>query len=133
MDVKNITLNSHCFKMVKENATEETLCQKVKFALTPNRKLVPLKMTIFFFGCSAFSILPYLTIHMKVRTTQRMLVSVPFKIYRYFLLFFISQDIGISVENIAIIYAILPFTSLVSSPLVGFLADRLGSYTKGKK
>ena len=40
------------------------------------------------------------------------------------------KDIGITVENIAIIYAILPFTSLVSSPIVGFLADKLGSYTK---
>lgn len=70
----------------------------------PNMTMLPLKLVIFFFSSSAFSILPYLTIHMK--------------------------DIGISVENIAIIYAVLPFTSLISSPLVGFLADKLGSYTK---
>ena len=40
------------------------------------------------------------------------------------------KDIGISIENIAFIYAALPFTSLISGPLVGFLADHLGSYTK---
>ena len=40
------------------------------------------------------------------------------------------KDIGISVENIAIIYAILPFTALVSSPAIGFLADKLGSFTR---
>ena len=49
-----------------------------------NKKLLPLKFTLFFFSASAFSILPYLTIHMK--------------------------DIGIKVEHIALMYAILPFT-----------------------
>ena len=51
---------------------------------TINKKLLPLKFTLFFFSASAFSILPYLTIHMK--------------------------DIGIKVEHIALMYAILPFT-----------------------
>jgi len=32
---------------------------------TPNRALLPLKLALFFYGASAFSILPYLTIHMK--------------------------------------------------------------------
>ena len=56
----------------KKETEEETegCCQKLKFALTPNRKLLPLKLTIFFYGCSAFSILPYLTIHMKVGIDQ---------------------------------------------------------------
>ena len=51
---------------------------------TINKKLLPLKFTLFFFSASAFSILPYLTIHMK--------------------------DIGIKVEHIALMYAVLPFT-----------------------
>ena len=94
-----------------------------------NKKLLPLKFTLFFFSASAFSILPYLTIHMK--------------------------DIGIKVEHIALMYAILPFTiffgknnsainSKLSSwkknqitfffvsapPFVGYMADKLGSYTR---
>ena len=32
---------------------------------TVNRRLIPLKLTLFFFSASAFSILPYLTIHMS--------------------------------------------------------------------
>ena len=83
---------------------EEDCLASVKFFFKPNMTLLPLKLTIFFYCCSAFALLPYLTIHMK--------------------------DIGISVEHIAIIYAILPFVNLISSPLVGFLADRLGSYTR---
>merc|ERR1711997_1110057 len=69
-----------------------------------NKKLFPLKLTLFFFSASAFSILPYLTIHMK--------------------------DIGIKVEHIALMYAILPFTIFLAPPLVGFMADKLGSYTR---
>ena len=95
-----------------------------------NKKLLPLKFTLFFFSASAFSILPYLTIHMK--------------------------DIGIKVEHIALMYAILPFTiffgknNLViinsklsfwkkmsnylffvsAPPFVGYMADKLGSYTR---
>ena len=89
-----------------ENATEQrsNLGARVKQAVTPNKSLFPLKLAIFFYCASAFCILPYLTIHMK--------------------------DIGISIEHIALIYAILPFNSLVSSPLVGFLADKLGNYTR---
>ena len=64
-----------------------------------NKNLLPLKLTLFFFSASAFSILPYLTIHMK--------------------------DIGISVEHIALMYAVLPFTIFLAPPLVGFMADKL--------
>ena len=64
-----------------------------------NKNLLPLKLTLFFFSASAFSILPYLTIHMK--------------------------DIGISVEHIALMYAVLPFTIFFAPPLVGFMADKL--------
>ena len=67
---------------------------------TINRTLLPLKLTLFFFAAAAFSILPYLTIHMK--------------------------DIGISDIDIALIYTVLPFTVFLAPPLVGFLADRLG-------
>jgi len=71
---------------------------------TINRKLLPLKLTLFFFAASAFTFLPYLTIHMK--------------------------DIGISDIDIALIYTVLPFTVFIAPPLVGFLADRLGNYTR---
>ena len=71
---------------------------------TINWKFVPLKLLIFFWSSAAFSILPYLTIHMT--------------------------DIGISIDHIALIYAILPFTIFVAPPAVGLLADKLGSFTR---
>ena len=87
------------------------MCQTIFLSFTENQKswvqktfqinkhLLPLKLTLFFFSASAFSILPYLTIHMK--------------------------DIGISVEHIALMYAVLPFTIFLAPPLVGFMADKL--------
>ena len=75
-----------------------------KEIFTINTKLVPLKLLIFFWSSAAFSILPYLTIHMK--------------------------DIGISIDHIALIYAILPFTLFLAPPAVGFMADKLGSFTR---
>jgi len=48
------------------------------------------------------AILPYLTIHM--------------------------QTIGISIKEIAVIYACLPFTSFLGPPLLGILADKLGEH-----
>jgi len=56
------------------------------------------------FSAAAFSILPYLTIHMK--------------------------DIGISDLDVALIYTILPFCVFIAPPLVGFFADKLGNYTR---
>ena len=53
-------------------------------------------------------------------------------IVKWTLTIFLSdvQDIGISVEHIAVMYAVLPFTVFLAPPLIGFLADKLGSYTK---
>lgn len=48
------------------------------------------------------SLLPYLTIHM--------------------------QSIGLTVEEIAIIYLALPFTTFLSPPITGFLVDKFGRY-----
>ena len=40
------------------------------------------------------------------------------------------KDIGISIDHIALIYAILPFTIFVAPPFVGYLADKMGSFTR---
>ena len=40
------------------------------------------------------------------------------------------EDIGIKVEHIALMYAVLPFTIFLAPPLVGYMADKLGSYTR---
>ena len=77
---------------------------KMKELFIINWKFVPLKLLIFFWSSAAFSILPYLTIHMK--------------------------DIGISIDHIALIYAILPFTIFIAPPFVGYLADKMGSFTR---
>jgi len=69
-----------------------------------NRAMLPLKVVIFLFSASAFSILPYLTIHMK--------------------------DIGITMDQVAIIYAVIPFTVFVAPAAVGYLADKMGSFTR---
>uniref|UniRef100_A0A1I8PID4 Major facilitator superfamily associated domain-containing protein n=1 Tax=Stomoxys calcitrans TaxID=35570 RepID=A0A1I8PID4_STOCA len=55
-----------------------------------------------FFIAATSSLLPYLTIHM--------------------------QSIGLTVEEIAIIYLALPFTTFLSPPITGFLVDKFGKY-----
>ncbi|KAG8234738.1 hypothetical protein J437_LFUL000973 [Ladona fulva] len=67
-----------------------------------NPNLVMLKITQFVLYGAIASLLPYLTIHM--------------------------QSIGLTVEEIAVIYLALPFTTFLSPPLTGFLVDRFGKY-----
>lgn len=38
------------------------------------------------------------------------------------------QSIGITVEEIAIIYLALPFTTFLAPPITGFLVDKFGKY-----
>lgn len=40
------------------------------------------------------------------------------------------KDIGINDVDVALIYTILPFTVFMSLPFVGFLADKLGNFTR---
>ncbi|XP_026461560.1 uncharacterized protein LOC113363284 [Ctenocephalides felis] len=61
-----------------------------------------LKASLFVMYGATSSLLPYLTIHM--------------------------QSIGLTVEEIAIIYLALPFTTFLSPPITGFLVDKFGKY-----
>ncbi|XP_067623972.1 uncharacterized protein [Eurosta solidaginis] len=67
-----------------------------------NPNLIMLKITLFVMYGATSSLLPYLTIHM--------------------------QSIGLTVEEIAIIYLALPFTTFLSPPITGFLVDKFGKY-----
>ncbi|CAL8071546.1 unnamed protein product [Orchesella dallaii] len=67
-----------------------------------NTETVSLKITLFLYYGAMAAILPYLTIQMK--------------------------DIGISLSEIAIIYAVLPFTAFLGPPIMGIMADQLGQY-----
>ena len=78
-----------------------------QFWMRPNRKTLPLKLVIFCFACSSFSFIPYLTVHMK--------------------------DIGITIEDIALIYLILPFANLVSNPLTGKVHSKAITYRVEQK
>ena len=69
-----------------------------------NKKLLPLKITLFMFCGAAYAVLPYLTIHMK--------------------------DIGISDMDVGLIYSILPFCVFIGPPIVGFVADKIGDYSR---
>ena len=69
-----------------------------------NKKLLPLKISLFMFSGAAYAVIPYLTIHAK--------------------------DLGISDMDLALIYSILPFTVFVGPPVVGFIADKIGNYTR---
>uniref|UniRef100_U5EED9 Putative transporter n=1 Tax=Corethrella appendiculata TaxID=1370023 RepID=U5EED9_9DIPT len=71
-----------------------------KHGINPN--LIMLKITLFVMYGATSSLLPYLTIHM--------------------------QSIGVTVEEIAIIYLALPFTTFLSPPITGFLVDKFGRY-----
>ncbi|KAH8413165.1 hypothetical protein KR009_008579 [Drosophila setifemur] len=98
-------------KMDKEEmATEPMKTEKVELSdfgefcqrrgINPN--LIMLKITLFVMYGATSSLLPYLTIHM--------------------------QSIGLTVEEIAIIYLALPFTTFLSPPITGFLVDKFGKY-----
>ncbi|XP_034239545.1 uncharacterized protein LOC117644314 [Thrips palmi] len=76
----------------------EKLCDK----LNVNPNLVMLKVTLFMMYGATASLLPYLTIHM--------------------------QSIGLTVEEIAIVYLALPLTTFLSPPVTGFLVDKMGNY-----
>ncbi|KAH8351926.1 hypothetical protein KR084_000642 [Drosophila pseudotakahashii] len=98
-------------KMVSEEmATDPAITEKVELSrfgefcvrrgINPN--LIMLKITLFVMYGATSSLLPYLTIHM--------------------------QSIGLTVEEIAIIYLALPFTTFLSPPITGFLVDKFGKY-----
>ncbi|XP_046383523.1 uncharacterized protein LOC124154065 [Ischnura elegans] len=76
--------------------------RKLPECMHVNKNLVMLKITQFVLYGAIASLLPYLTIHM--------------------------QSIGLTVEEIAVIYLALPFTTFISPPLTGFLVDRFGKY-----
>ncbi|XP_058980577.1 uncharacterized protein LOC101900156 isoform X2 [Musca domestica] len=81
-----------------ENSRFAEFCQR--HGINPN--LIMLKITLFVMYGATSSLLPYLTIHM--------------------------QSIGLTVEEIAIIYLALPFTTFLSPPITGFLVDKFGKY-----
>ncbi|XP_050430525.1 uncharacterized protein LOC126839310 [Adelges cooleyi] len=74
------------------------LCKKCNV----NYNLIMLKVTLFLMYGATSSLLPYLTIHM--------------------------QSIGLSVEEIAIVYLALPLTTFLAPPVTGFLVDKFGQY-----
>ncbi|CAH1160196.1 unnamed protein product [Phaedon cochleariae] len=76
------------------------MAQKSFFRI--NKNLVMLKLTLFFLYGATSSLIPYLTIHM--------------------------QSIGLSMEQVGIIYLALPFTTFISPAATGYLMDKLGKY-----
>ncbi|XP_047496052.1 major facilitator superfamily domain-containing protein 6-A-like isoform X1 [Penaeus chinensis] len=75
---------------------------KLKEGLTWRKELIPIKVIYFLFMGGATGFLPYLTLHM--------------------------QTLGITVKEIAVIYAFLPIASLLGPPLSGIIADKFGKY-----
>ncbi|KAG5899979.1 hypothetical protein JTB14_034548 [Gonioctena quinquepunctata] len=67
-----------------------------------NKNLIMLKLTLFFLYGATSSLVPYLTIHM--------------------------QSIGITMEQVALIYLALPLTTFISQPVTGYLVDKFGKY-----
>ncbi|KAG4066826.1 hypothetical protein HA402_012893 [Bradysia odoriphaga] len=67
-----------------------------------NSNLIMLKISLFVMYGATSSLLPYLTIHM--------------------------QSVGLTIEEIAIIYLALPFTTFLAPPITGFLVDKFGKY-----
>lgn len=67
-----------------------------------NKHLLPLKGVLFFYNGAYACLLPYLAVHMK--------------------------QIGITVEETAIIHSIIPLSAFSGPPVAGFLADKFGGY-----
>ncbi|KAJ8926921.1 hypothetical protein NQ314_020773 [Rhamnusium bicolor] len=74
--------------------------KRSRFAI--NKNLIMLKLTLFFLYGATSSLVPYLTIHM--------------------------QSIGLTMEQIALIYLSLPFTTFLAPPVTGYLVDKFGKY-----
>lgn len=51
---------------------------------------------------AAACLMPYMTIHMR--------------------------QLGLTVEETAIVYTVLPFVQVIGSPIAGLIADRIGNY-----
>ncbi|XP_076032426.1 major facilitator superfamily domain-containing protein 6-like [Oratosquilla oratoria] len=91
-------------KEVEDDFQENKSCwETLKKEFRIDRKLLPIKVIIFMFTGGVAAYLPFLTLHM--------------------------QSLGITVEEIAIIYAVLPVSSLLGPPIAGLLADRFGRYS----
>ncbi|XP_069992367.1 major facilitator superfamily domain-containing protein 6-like [Penaeus vannamei] len=75
---------------------------KLREGLTWRKELIPIKIIYFLFMGGATGFLPYLTLHM--------------------------QTLGITVKEIAVIYAFLPIASLLGPPISGIIADKFGKY-----
>ncbi|KAK9505055.1 hypothetical protein O3M35_009205 [Rhynocoris fuscipes] len=94
----------------KEAATAPTMATKHNLSrfevycnkLNINPHLLTLKVTLFMMYGASASLLPFLTIHM--------------------------QSIGLTVEEIAVVYLALPLTTFLSPPITGFLVDKFGHY-----
>ncbi|XP_076032651.1 uncharacterized protein LOC143020290 isoform X1 [Oratosquilla oratoria] len=76
--------------------------QKFWLSLKPNPKLLRIKFIAFFSVGGMIAFLPFLTLHMK--------------------------QLGLTVREIAVIYAILPMASIIGPPISGLLADAFGRY-----
>ncbi|XP_075974013.1 uncharacterized protein LOC142975165 [Anticarsia gemmatalis] len=66
------------------------------------KKLIPLKILFFVQASTLFVLYPYLTIHMR--------------------------ELGINVEETAIMSAVTPVISIVMPPLAGMIADKIGNF-----
>ncbi|XP_058802844.1 uncharacterized protein LOC131670884 [Phymastichus coffea] len=66
------------------------------------KKLMPLKLIFFVQTSTLYILYPYLTIHMR--------------------------ELGISVEETAIMSAITPFVAIIMPPVAGLIADRIGNF-----
>ncbi|XP_066601074.1 uncharacterized protein [Prorops nasuta] len=66
------------------------------------RELLPIKMIFFVQASTLFVLYPYLTIHMR--------------------------ELGINVEETAIMSAVIPVVAIVMPPLAGIIADRIGNF-----
>ncbi|XP_015601775.1 uncharacterized protein LOC107270873 [Cephus cinctus] len=67
-----------------------------------HKELLPLKLIFFVQASTLYVLYPYLTIHMR--------------------------ELGINVEETAIMSAVTPFVAIVMPPLAGLLADRIGNF-----
>ncbi|KAL3289336.1 hypothetical protein HHI36_022774 [Cryptolaemus montrouzieri] len=81
---------------------DEQIADKQKIKGSVNKNLIMLKISLFFLYGATSSLMPYLTIHM--------------------------QSIGIKMEEIALIYLALPFTTFLAPPVTGYLVDKFGKY-----
>ncbi|XP_055331684.1 major facilitator superfamily domain-containing protein 6-like [Paramacrobiotus metropolitanus] len=102
LELLSSNMDDYTFQRKGSQGQALTRKEMWKRRLRVNRSLIPLKVLLFLMFGAMTALYPFMTLHMR--------------------------SVGLTLTEIAFIYAILPFVSCIGPPVCGWLADRIGNY-----